>query len=223
MRCFAGACKTRLLAAVLALVCGFHVSQAVAGEGKRMRIIALGDSLTAGYGVAPAEAFPAQLQAALTARGHDVEIVNAGVSGDTVGGGLERLDWAVGDDADAVIVELGANDALRGIPPDRVRRGLDLLLVQLKARRLPVLVAGMRAIGNWGAAYAKDFDPIFPELAAKHGLLLYPFFLEGVATDPKLNQDDGLHPNAAGVARIVAGILPKVEALIAEVEGGAKG
>ncbi|MDX2290348.1 MAG: arylesterase [Hyphomicrobiaceae bacterium] len=203
--------------ALVAIVCGFHMSQSFATEGRTVRIVALGDSLTAGYGLAPSAAFPVQLATALKSRGHNVEIINAGVSGDTTAGGLERLDWAVGADADAVILELGANDALRGIPPDRVRQNLAMILDRLQARRLPVLVAGMRAIGNWGDTYTKAFDPIFPDLARQHGFLLYPFFLEGVATEPRLNLDDGLHPNADGIAKIVEGILPKVEELIAIV------
>ena len=197
------------------LLAGFSPMQR-ALVAERLKIVALGDSLTAGYLLPPAAAFPAQLQAALQARGHDVEILNAGVSGDTTAAGLARFDWAVGDDTDAVIVELGANDVLRGLKPQDARKNLDEILTRLSARGVPVLVAGMRALANWGPEYQRAFEAIFPELAAKHGALLYPFFLDGVAGDPKLNLEDGLYPNAAGIAEITARILPKVEELIAK-------
>ncbi|HET7714508.1 MAG TPA: arylesterase [Bauldia sp.] len=180
-----------------------------------LRIVALGDSLTAGYGLESAEAFPAQLEAALRKRGHDVVIVNAGVSGDTASDGLARVDWSVEADADAVIVALGANDALRGVDPAITRDALDKLLARLYERGLPVLLAGMLAPPNMGQDYAAAFDAIYPELAEQHGAILYPFFLEGVAARADLNQSDGMHPNAAGVAIIVDGIVPSVEALIA--------
>jgi acyl-CoA thioesterase-1 len=182
-----------------------------------IKIVALGDSLTAGYMLQPSEAFPVQLQAALKAKGHDVEIVNAGVSGDTAAAGLERFDWAVPDGIAAAIVELGANDALRGIDPKQTRASLEGILDRLKARNIDVLLAGMRAPTNWGEDYRAAFDAIYPDLAQRHGSLLYPFFLDGVATDTKLNMGDGLHPTAAGVAEIVHRILPKVEELIARV------
>lgn len=195
---------------------GAHAAAAAApGE---IRIVAFGDSLTAGYGLKPGQAFPDVLQMALRSRGHDVAVVNAGVSGDTTAAGLERLDWAVGADADAVIVELGANDALRGQPPAETRANLDAILTRLGARGLPVLIAGMRSPENWGSDYRDHFDAIFADLAAKHDALLYPFFLAGVATDPKLNLSDGLHPNAHGIAIIVEKMLPKVEALIERVK-----
>jgi acyl-CoA thioesterase-1 len=203
-----------LMSALAAL---FTVANAHAGTRAvtdEIRIVAFGDSLTAGYGLKPGQAFPDVLQMALRARGHHVEVINSGVSGDTTAAGLARLDWAVGDDADAVILELGANDALRGQPPKETRANLDTILTKLGARRLPVLIAGMRAPENWGSDYRDKFDVIFGELAAKHAALLYPFFLAGVATDPKLNLSDGLHPNARGIGIIVERILPKVEALI---------
>jgi acyl-CoA thioesterase-1 len=181
---------------------------------RALRIVALGDSLTAGFMLPPADSFPAQLQRALADRGHEVEVINAGISGDTTGAGLARLDWAIGEGADAVILELGANDALRGIEPGKAKANLTAILAQIEARGLPVLIAGMRAPNNWGEAYVREFDAIFPELAKAGGHLLYPFFLDGVATDPKLNLGDGLHPNREGVARIVSGILPVVEQLI---------
>ncbi len=190
---------------------------------REIRIVALGDSLTAGYQLAPGDAFPVKLQAALRARGHAVSIENAGVSGDTSTGGLERLDWAVGDDVDAVILELGANDALRGLDPDVTRRSLDEILVRLKARNIPVLVAGMLAPPNLGHAYGEAFGRIFPELAAKHGALLYPFFLDGVAATAGLNLSDGMHPNAKGVDVIVERIVPKVEELLAVARARPRG
>jgi acyl-CoA thioesterase-1 len=179
-----------------------------------LRIVALGDSLTAGLGVAAADAFPAKLERALRAGGLAVEIVNAGVSGDTSSGGFSRLDWSVPDDTAGVILELGANDALRGIDPAVTRKALDQTLARLKQRRIPVLLCGMRAPPNLGAEYGARFDAIFPELAATYGVLFYPFFLEGVAAQAALNQPDGIHPTAAGVDVIVRGILPKVEELL---------
>lgn len=182
--------------------------------GRPLRIAVLGDSLTAGYGLPAGAAFPARLQAALRAKGHAVEILDAGVSGDTASGGLSRLDWSIADGTDAVIVELGANDALRGIDPKVTRAALDGILRRLKERRMAVLLTGMRAPRNLGEDYGKSFDAIYPELAQAHGVPLYPFFLEGVVTDPALNQGDGIHPNPAGVDVIVQGIFPKVEELI---------
>lgn len=188
-----------------------------AQQARPVAIVALGDSLTAGYQLPPGDAFPVKLQAALKARGLDVTVENAGVSGDTSTGGLERLDWAVGDGVDAVILELGANDALRGIDPAVTRRNLDEILTRLKARGIAVLLTGMLAPPNMGPQFAAAFNPIFPDLAAKHGVLFDPFFLEGVAAVRDLNLADGMHPNARGVDAIVARILPKVEELVAEV------
>ena len=203
---------------IFAFVVAFLAGVACA-EAKPMRIVALGDSLTAGYGVLSQEAFPDRLEAALKERGHDVDIINAGVSGDTVADGLARLDWALADGADGVIVELGANDMLRGHDPALVRESLDELMSRLGETGVPVLLAGMRAAPNLGADYGGRFDPIFPELAKKHGALLYPFFLDGVAGDAGLNQSDRMHPNAAGVEIIVERILPSVEDLIERIEG----
>lgn len=188
-----------------------------AQQARPVAIVALGDSLTAGYQLPPGDAFPVKLQAALKARGLDVTVENAGVSGDTSTGGLERLDWAVGDGVDAVILELGANDALRGIDPAVTRRNIDEILARLKARGIAVLLTGMLAPPNMGPQFAAAFNPIFTELAAKHGVLFDPFFLEGVAAVRDLNLADGMHPNARGVDAIVARILPKVEELVAEV------
>lgn len=185
---------------------------------KSVRIVVLGDSLTAGYQLRPNEAFPVQLAAALKKKGVEVDIVNAGVSGDTSKAGLERLDWAVPDGTEAVIIELGANDALRGIDPAETRKALDTIMSRLKARGIEMLLAGMEAPRNLGPEYTKAFDSIFPELARKHGALLYPFFLRGVALDPKLNLPDGLHPTAEGVGRIVEAILPDVMQLAARAK-----
>ncbi|WP_296520059.1 arylesterase [Rhodoplanes sp.] len=188
------------------------------GPAGPLRIVALGDSLVAGYGLPPGDGFTAQLQKALAAKGHTgaraVEIVNAGVSGDTAQDGLARLDWALPDDADAVLVELGANDALRGIDPAVTRKALDEILRRLTARGIPVLLCGMQAPPNLGPDYKTAFDPLFPALAATHKVPLYPFFLDGAAAELGLNQPDGMHPNAAGVKTIVARILPAVEALV---------
>jgi len=182
-----------------------------------VNIVALGDSLTAGYGLAANDAFPAQLQRALIAKGLAVNMVNAGVSGDTAAGGLARLDWSVPDGTDAVILELGANDALRGFDPAITRKALDTMLRRFQARKISVLLCGMVAPPNLGVEYGRAFNSIYPDLATQTGAILYPFFLTGVAANPKLNQSDGLHPTAAGVAVIVERIMPDVEQLIARV------
>ena len=174
------------------------------------KIVAFGDSLTAGYGLPQKDAFPVQLEAALRDRGFEIKIENAGVSGDTSTGGLQRLDWAVANGADAVILELGANDALRGIEPEITRENLDQIITKLKAKDIPVFLTGMRAPPNMGAAYAEEFDSLFPTLADKHDVTFYPFFLEGVAAIPSLNQDDAIHPNREGVALIVENMLPSL-------------
>ncbi len=179
-----------------------------------MRIMAFGDSLTAGFGLAPTNSFPSQLQRALEARDMPVQVLNAGVSGDTTSGGLARLDWALSDRPDMVIVALGANDALRGIDPAITRANLAAMLERLRERKLPVLLAGAYAPPNLGREYEAAFNSIFPDLAKVYDVPLYPFFLEGVATDPSLNQEDGIHPNADGVAVIVENITPYVVRLI---------
>ncbi len=177
----------------------------------------LGDSLSAGYGLPADAAFPARLGQALQAKGIAAEVANAGVSGDTASGGLGRLDWSVPEGTEAVILELGANDALRGVDPKLTRAALEAIVQRLKHRRIAVLLAGMRAPRNMGTDYVQAFDVIFPSLASSYALILYPFFLEGVAADPKLNLPDGLHPTAAGIDAIVKNIMPKVEELIARV------
>lgn len=199
---------------VIAMVCAVLAPAAPARAAEPLRIVALGDSLTAGYRLPPDAAFPAVLQRALRERGFAVEIENAGVSGDTTAGGRERLDWSVPDGTQGVILELGANDALRGLDPALARAALDDMLGRLKARGIKVLLAGMRAPPNNGPEYARAFDAIFPELAARHGVPLYPFFLDGVAGNPALNLDDGIHPTRAGVEEIVRRMLPVVEAFL---------
>ena len=186
-------------------------------QARQITIVALGDSLTAGYGLDPGAGFPEQLQTALQAKGHDVKVIDAGVSGDTTSGGLARLDWSVGPEADAVILELGANDALRGIPPEQTRKNLAAMLEKLKSRDLPVLLAGMLAPPNMGPQYGEAFNAIYPELASEYDARLYPFFLDGVAGEPALNLSDGMHPTREGVSEIVSRIMPDVEALIADI------
>ncbi|MBN9599512.1 MAG: arylesterase [Afipia sp.] len=185
-----------------------------AAPAKPVKLVFLGDSLTAGYGLPANAAFPVRLQQALRGKGIDVEIVNAGVSGDTTSGGRDRLDWSVPPDTAAVIVELGANDALRGVDPKVSRAALDEILTKLKARNIAVLLCGMLAPPNYGADYAQAFNALYPELAKKHDVPLYPFFLDGVAGKVDLNQPDGMHPTAAGVDVIVGRILPTVETFL---------
>jgi acyl-CoA thioesterase I len=218
LRCNSLAAKMGLSAVLFNCVLALSMPLVIAGPGQRMlRIVAFGDSLTAGFELAPADAFPAQLERALKAKGYAVEVINAGVSGDTTAAALERLSWAIPEGSDAVIVELGANDALRGLNPGNAEANLDLLITALKKAGMEVMLAGMKAPRNFGASYAIAFDAIFPDLAAKHGLILYPFFLDGIAFKSDLSLSDGVHPNAEGVGVIVKNILPSVETLIARV------
>ena len=204
---------TRRAAILAASVFLSFVSPAMAADP--VRILAFGDSLTAGYGLAEADAFPVQLEHALTAAGYRVAIVNGGVSGDTTADGRARLAWTLADPYDFAILELGANDALRGLDPEQAYQNLDFILNGLAEKKIKILLAGMYAPRNLGADYAKEFDAIYPRLVAAHpGTPLYPFFLDGVALHPELIQGDGLHPNAAGVAVIVKAILPTVEQLL---------
>jgi acyl-CoA thioesterase-1 len=196
------------------LVFAFTCTSPLAATQRTMRVVALGDSLTAGLGLPADATFSAKLERALRGRGFDVEIINAGVSGDTASGGLARLDWSVSDGTDAVILELGANDMLMGIDPNVTRKSLAEILRRLSERRIPVLLAGMRAAPNLGPEYGRAFEAIYSDLAVQHNVPLYPFFLDGVATEAKLNQADGMHPTAAGIDVIVARILPKVEELV---------
>lgn len=189
----------------------------VAAQARPVRLAAFGDSLTAGWGLPPAEAFPVRLEAALREKGYDVTIENFGISGDTTGGGLARLDGVLAAKPDGVLLELGANDVLRGIEPERVRANVEAMLEQLKAAGIPVLLCGMKALANYGRDYTAAFEAIYPDLAGRYDAVLDPFFLDGVVGRPDYNQPDGLHPNAAGVAVIVRRILPVAEAFLARL------
>jgi acyl-CoA thioesterase I len=211
--------RRALLRYGLAALVAASVSSArpAAPQKSPLRIIAFGDSLTAGYGLAADDAYPAVLERILRAEGRNVTIVNAGVSGETASGGLARLDWTIGDGADGAILELGANDMLRGISPDITKAALDALLAKFYAHGIKVLIAGIRATQNFGPEYKTRFDAIYPALAKKYAAYLYAFFLEGVANDPALNQGDGIHPNKAGAARIAENILPSVRAFLDQI------
>lgn len=203
-----------MLVAYGALIGLFNVGSAWAAA---VSVLALGDSLTAGYGLAAPEAFPVRLEQALKARGHDVRVINAGVSGDTSAGGLARLDWALADRPRAAIVELGANDGLRGLDPAKMCANLDAIVTKLQTAGVTVLLTGMEAPPNLGPDYAQAYRAAFAQVAASRHVAFYPFFLEGVAAQPALNQADGLHPNPKGVAILVERILPHVEKLLAQV------
>jgi acyl-CoA thioesterase-1 len=181
-----------------------------------VKVVGFGDSLMAGYGLDAGHGFPEKLQAALVAKGHDVVIANAGVSGDTTSGGLARLDWSIAEGTQIVILELGANDMLRGITPDITRRNLTEMIQRLQARKIAVLLAGMRAAPNLGPDYQAAFDAIYPDLAKQFGVALYPFFLDGVAADRQFLLEDGMHPNAAGIERMVERFVPEMEKVLAE-------
>ena len=215
-----GLCKT-----TLASICAGLLSAGLlfgpgnnATAAEALRILALGDSLTQGYGLPNGTEFPAQLEAALRAEGLNIGVMNAGVSGDTSAGGLARLDWSLADHPDAAIVELGGNDALRGLSPAEMERNLDAILTRLSAEGIPVLLAGIMSPRNMGPDYAAEFNAVYPRVAEKHGALFYPFFLDGVALDPDLMQADGTHANEDGVAEIVRRMMPLVRELIAQAE-----
>ncbi|WP_113553597.1 arylesterase [Rhizobiales bacterium] len=197
----------------LALMMTFALSWTARAE--TISLIGFGDSLMAGYQLPPEDAFPARLEKALKEKGFDVTIANAGVSGDTSSGGLARIDWSVPDGTKGVILELGANDALRGIAPEETRKNIEAMITRLKDRGIAVLLAGMMAPPNMGTDYAARFNPIYPELAKKYGLELYPFFLDGVVTEAKLKLEDGMHPNGDGVGVMVEKALPVVERFLA--------
>jgi acyl-CoA thioesterase I len=207
-----------ILVLMLGLMTAIPVS-ARADAVRPIKLVVLGDSLSAGLGLPANEAFPAKLQKALNDNGIKVDMTNAGVSGDTASGGRDRLDWSVAEGTEAVIVELGANDALRGIDPAVTRAALTEIVTRLKARGIAVMLCGMLAPPNFGSNYAAKFDAIYPDLAKQYGVTLYPFFLDGVAADAKLNQADGIHPTAAGVDIIVAKMLPTVEAFLRPLRG----
>jgi acyl-CoA thioesterase I len=200
---------------IIAVAVGVLLSSGAA-YAKPATLLVLGDSLTAGYGLEPNEAFPVKLETSLKAGHPDLHVLNGGVSGDTAADGLARLDWALTDDVTGLIVELGANDALRGLGAAQTEAALDEILSKAKARNLPVLILGMRAPPNLGAEYVTAFNGLYPRLAAKHQALLYPFYLDGVAADPALNQADGIHPNAKGVDIIVSKLMAEVEELLAK-------
>ncbi len=202
----------------LTWACLIWMSPKAFAEEAAVEIVALGDSLTAGYQLAPGDGFVPQLQAYLRARGQNVRVRNGGVSGDTSAGGRARLDWVLSPSTKAVIVELGANDMLRGISPTLTRKNLEAILIELKKRNLPVLLAGMMAAPNLGPAYARAFNPIYRKLAEKYDAVYYPFFLEGIAADRSLNLADGIHPNREGIAVIVKNISPSVEKLLARIK-----
>lgn len=208
--------------AMAAVVLLFWLSAAQAGT-QPIRILAFGASIVAGYGLEAADSLPVQLEQALRARGVDATVIDAGVSGDTSAGGLARLDWALADNPDLVIVDLGGNDALRAIDPKTTEANLDAIVARLKAEKRGVLIAGMLAPPNMGADYAAAFNAVFPAVAARHDVLLYPFLLDGVVADPALNQADGIHPNAAGVKVIVERMLPFVLQAIQRLDRKAPG
>ena len=205
---------TIIFACAAALAVMIAPASAPLAQAQPLRLVVLGDSLTAGYGLPQEAAFPAVLERVLKAKGYRVEIANAGVSGDTSSGGLDRLDWSVPDGTDGVIVELGANDMLRGLDPAVPRRAIGAIVERLKARNIPVMLAGMYASRNLGPDYVQKFDSLYPDIAKRHDLVLYPFFLDGVAGERSLNLPDGLHPTAKGVEIIVGRILPTVESFI---------
>ena len=212
--------RTRRREAVIGLALLLLTATVPGARAAPVRLLVLGDSLSAGYGLPHDDGFEVQLAAALRAHGHDVAIIDGAVSGDTSAGGLARLDWVLGDGADAAIVELGANDGLRGVDPAVTEKNLTAILDKLAAAHIPVLLSGMYAMPNLGADYADAFRAVFDRLGKRPGVLYDPFFLQDVATVPALNQADGMHPSAEGVKRIVARLLPLVEMLLAEVPGG---
>lgn len=208
----------RFAIACLSLACVLSAAPLAAADP--VKIVGLGDSLMAGYQLAPGESFPERLQEALKSKGHDVEVINAGVSGDTTWGGLARLEWSVPEDADLVLLELGANDMLRAISPDVTRRNLESMLEKLSARGTRVVLIGMQAAPNLGPDYVASFNAIYPDLAKKWDLELYPFFLDGVAAISGLLLEDGMHPNAKGVDRMVEGMMPMLEPIVVELAAG---
>jgi len=206
-----------MLLAASVLVLSIGVARADAAS---ITLVIIGDSLSAGYGLPKEDAFPTQLERRLRGKNYDIRIVNSGVSGDTTKGGRARLGWALGDNPDAVLLELGANDALRGLEPEQAYENLKAILTTLQAKRIPVLLAGMHAPPNMGEDYAKAFDDVYTRLDQTFDVVFYPFFLKGVAANPALNQDDGIHPNADGVAVVIENILPAVEQLLARTKQG---
>ena len=224
---FSGLGRRRIFAQAVfsaLLACGLPGTAAIAKAGTPpVKIIAFGDSLTAGAGLRAKDTFPAVLEDALRKEGYNVTVINAGVSGETAPGGLARVEWTIGDGASGAILELGANDMLRGMNPEVTKAALDEILARFSARGIKVLIAGMKATPSHGPDYKARFDSIYPELARKYDAPLYPFFLDGVAGVPELNQKDGLHPTSAGVARIVKGIMPMVRNMLNQMDAKAVG
>ncbi|MFB9949810.1 arylesterase [Rhizobium puerariae] len=214
--------KASLLHFIVMSMLGFAAFPAAAqgsgNQGGPVQLVGFGDSLMAGYQLAPSESYTAQLEAALKAKGHDVVVTNAGVSGDTTSGGLSRIDWSVPDGTEGVILELGANDALRGISPEQSEKNLDAMISRLKERGIPVFLVGILAPPNMGGDYAERFNPIYRRLSDKYGIPLYPFFLDGVATIAGMQLDDGMHPNAKGVAVMVEKTLQPIERFLGEID-----
>lgn len=213
-----GSLRFKVLPAQFLVIVGFLVAFALPARAETLKLVGFGDSLMAAYDLAKEEGFPARLEAALKERGHDVEIADAGVSGDTTSGGLSRLDWSVPDGTDGVILELGANDALRGVSPEKTRENLEAMIQRLDERGIPVLLAGMLAPPNMGPGYEEKFNAIYPELAEKYDLVLYPFFLEGVAAESDMVLSDGMHPNPAGIEEMVKRFVAAAEEFIGRIE-----
>lgn len=205
---------------IVLAVCSVQSLYANHTADSALRLLVFGDSLSAGYGLKPEESFPAQLEEALDAVGYNVRVINAGVSGDTTAGGLSRLEWALADKPHIVLVELGGNDALRGLSPAKAYANLESILAQLEKKGVSVILAGMQAPRNLGNDYTEEFNAIYPRLAEKYAVTFYPFFLEGVALDPALNQSDGIHPNSAGVREIVRRILPLLKSELNKISPG---
>jgi acyl-CoA thioesterase-1 len=210
--------RFKALITALCLLLGCAATPMQAGAAEEIKLVGFGDSLMAAYNLQSSEGFPARLEAALRERGHTVSITDAGVSGDTTSGGLARLDWSIPDGTDGVILELGANDALRGLPPQKTRENLEAMIERLKQRGIAVLLAGMLAPPNMGGDYETSFNAIYPDLAAKHEVMLYPFFLDGVTGNPELVLSDGMHPNPNGINKMVENILPVAEQFLSEIE-----
>lgn len=210
--------RFKALITALCLLLGFAATPMQAAAAEEIKLVGFGDSLMAAYNLQASEGFPARLEAALRERGHTVSITDAGVSGDTTSGGLARLDWSIPDGTDGVILELGANDALRGLPPEKTRENLEAMISRLKERGIAVLLAGMLAPPNMGGDYETTFNAIYPDLAARYEVTLYPFFLDGVTANPDMLLSDGMHPNPNGINKMVETILPVTEQFLSEIK-----
>ncbi|MEM7654358.1 MAG: arylesterase [Pseudomonadota bacterium] len=211
---------SRALHSLITVLALLLFGPAALAQQEPVKLLALGDSLVAGYGLSEADSFTTKLQQALQNEGFNVSVINGGVSGDTSAGGLARMDWLLSDIPDAALIELGANDGLRGLDPRDTEKNIDQIVVNFQERGVPVMLAGMYAPPNLGEEYGRDFDQVFPKIAEQRSVPLYPFFLDGVAAVPELNQPDGIHPNADGVDVIIEKLLPSVVALLQTVESG---